>query len=262
MAVIEEGAESRTTYTPPKVPTTYDVQSVQSLRESVTNIASRYDVQRTQTLAPTRPTYDVQAIQSTPTSPREVSAATPTEQAAAQGGGVPEQIAPYFADLSSGMQYLYSQWPYNVGGEGTPGELAAGGGYRPSSYQWSESPASLSELAQGRTPVGPALAAADTVATFLTNFGVRPEFVTSFVTQSLGLTPTDMMSMGYAEDLYGRWIALEFGDEELVEGGDVSYGYADTGGGGAYGTGISGYSSPASFRSGYTSGLINWRIGF
>jgi len=70
--------------------------------------------------------------------------------------------------------------------------------------------------------------------------------------------------MGYAEDLYGRWIALDFGDEELVEGGDVSYGYAGGGGGGGGGgyTTRSPYSSPAGFRSGYTSGLINWRIGF
>ena len=261
MAVIESAA-GETTYTPPKVPTTYDVQSVQSLRESVTNIASQYDVQRTQTLATPSPTYDVQSIQSLRDETRQVSGATPTEQVAAQGGGVPERIDPYFADLSSGMQYLYSRFPYNVSGDATPGELAAGGGYGPSSYQWSESPASLSELAQGRTPVGPALAAADTVATFLTNFGVRPEFVTSFVTQSLGLTPTDMMSMGYAQDLYGRWIALDFGDEELVEGGDVAGGYGYTGTGGGFG-GVGGsYSSPASFRSGYTSGLINWRIGF
>ena len=189
---------------------------------------------------------------------RQVSEATPTEQAAAQGGGVPTHIDPYFADLSSGMQYLYSQWPYNVGGVGTPTELRAGGGYGPSSYQWSESPESLAALAQGQTPVGPALAAADTVATFLTEFGVRPEFVTSFVTQSLGLTPSDMTSMGYVQDLYGRWIALDFGEEELVGGG---VGVAGTGGY-STGGGLGSYSSPAGFRSGYTSGLINWRIGF
>ena len=205
--------------------------------------------------------YDVQSIQSTPADQPTISAATPTEQAAAQGGGVPAQIDPYFADLSAGMQYLYSRWPYNVGGEGTPTELRAGGGYSPSSYQWSESPASLNELARGRTPVGPALAAADSVATFLTEFGVRPEFVTPFVAQSLGLTPTDMSKMGYVQDLYGRWISLDFGDDT---GGSAAYGYGygSYGGGGGVGSGgvSGGYSG--GFRSGYTSGLINWRIGF
>ena len=259
MAIIEDGNEVEI---PPKVPTTYDVQSIQTTRDAlstaVADIGSQYDIQRTQTLATPPPTYDVQSIQSQREDVATVSAATPTEQAAAQGGGVPPRIDPYFADLSSGMQYLYSQWPYNVGGEGTPGELAAGGGFGPSSFQWSESPSSLSELAQGRTPVGPALAASDTVATFLTEFGVRPEFVTSFVTQSLGLTPSDMTSMGYVQDLYGRWIALDFGEEELVGGG---VGVAGTGGY-STGGGLGSYSSPAGFRSGYTSGLINWRIGF
>ena len=210
------------------------------------------------------PIYDVQTIQGTPAPQPTISGATPTEQAAAQGGGVPEQILPYFANLGSGMQYLYSQWPYNVSGEGTPTELAAGGGYDVSSYQWSESPASLNELIQGRTPAGPALAASDAVASFLINFGVRPDFVTAFVAQSLGLSATDMMSMGYVQDLYGRWIALEFGDEELVGGGPLTAGGAVgsglAGGGGGGGTGS--YSSPGGFRSGYTSGLINWRIGF
>ena len=244
----------------PVVPApTYNVQAVQSTPAApAPTPAPRYDVQAIQSTpaAPTPP-YDVQSVQSTPQTGRVVSGATPTEQAAAQGGGVPAKIDPYFADLSSGMQYLYNQWPYNVGGTGTPGELAAGGGYGPSSYQWSESPSSLKELAQGRTPVGPALAAADTVSTFLTEFGVRPEFVTSFATQSLGLTPTDMMSMGYVQDLYGRWIALDFGEEELVGGGGGGWGLS----GGGWGGGGGGYSSPAGFRSGYTSGLINWRIG-
>ena len=243
----------------PVVPApTYNVQAIQSTPTPVVP-APTYDVQAIQStpVAPT-PTYDVQSVQSTPQPIREPSGATPTEQAAAQGGGVPTHIDPYFADLSSGMQYLYNQWPYNVGGVGTPTELRAGGGYGPSSYQWSESPASLSELAQGRTPVGPALAAADTVSTFLTNFGVRPEFITSFVTQSLGLTPTDMMRMGYAQDLYGRWIALEFGEPELVGGGEGAATTTTGDGGGGRGA----YSSPAGFRSGYTSGLISWRIGF
>jgi len=212
----------------------------------------------TPTSTPT--TYDVQSVQSIGSQARQPSAGTPAEQAAAQGGGVPAEINPYFADISSGMQYLYNQWPYNVAGTGTPGELAEGGGYGPSSYQWSESPGSLSELYQGRTPVGPALAAADTVELFLEEFGVRPEFVTSFVQQSLGLTPTDMMSMGYVQDMYARWIALDFGEPETVGGS------GEIGGGGywgGYGGGSGGgYSSPAGFRSGYTSGLINWRIGF
>jgi hypothetical protein len=69
-----------------------------------------------------------------------------------------------------------------------------------------------------------------------------------------------MMSMGYVQDLYGRWIALDFGEPELV-GGAGEYGYAGGGGGGG-GGGVGRYASPASFRSGYTSGLINWRIGF
>ena len=253
--------------TPTATPTTgtdptaeYDVQSIQSLAPPA--VPTSYDVQGIQSLgtAPTsQPFYDVQSIQGSGRSAQEASGATPAEQAAAQGDGVPEQINPYFADLSSGMQYLYSQWPHNVAGTGTPGELAAGGGYGPSSYQWSESPSSLSELAQGRTPVGPALAAADAVETFLTEFGVRPEFVTSFAQQSLGLTPSDMMSMGYVQDLYARWIALDFGEGEAVDGsGGIAGGGYDTRGGGGGG----GYSSPAGFRSGYTSGLINWRIGF
>jgi hypothetical protein len=67
-----------------------------------------------------------------------------------------------------------------------------------------------------------------------------------------------MQSMGYVQDLYGQWIALDFGEEALV-GGDGGGGSSGTGGG--YGGG-GGYASPANFRSGYTSGLINWRIGF
>ena len=244
---------------------TYDVQGIQSLATTTPAVpTTSYDVQGIQSIGqqapqpPSAPTYDVQSIQGTPATQPTISGATPTEQAAAQGGGVPTHIDPYFEDLSSGMQYLYSQWPYNVGGVGTPTELRAGGGYGPSSYQWSESPASLAELAQGRTPVGPALAAADTVETFLTEFGVRPEFVTSFVQQSLGLTPSDMMSMGYVQDLYARWIALDFGDEELVGGtAGTGGGFVDSGG-----VGGGGYASPAGFRSGYTSGLIQWRIGF
>jgi hypothetical protein len=264
---------------------TYDVQSVQT---AAPQDAALYDVQGIQSLAPATPQryvapttgsellatsgygttpsasdfYDIQSIQGTQQQPPQPSGATPTEQAAAQGGGVPEEILPYFADIGSGTQYLWSQWPYNVGGVGTPTELRYGqtdaegnyAGYGPSSYQWSESPASLAELAQGRTPVAPALAAADTVELFLTEWGVRPDFVTPFVAQSLGLSATDMQSMGYVQDLYGQWIALDFGEESLV--GD--------GAGGAYGGygGGGGYSSPANFRSGYTSGLINWRIGF
>ena len=243
---------------------TYDVQGIQSL--AGTPQGPGYDVQAIQSLgaptpsAPTQQTYDVQSIQGIQQQPQQPSGATPTEQAAAQGGGVPTHIDPYFEDLSSGMQYLYSQWPYNVSGVGTPTELRAGGGYSPSSYQWSESPGVLQELAQGRTPVGPALAAADSVSTFLTEFGVRPEFITPFVAQSLGLSPTDMSRMGYVQDLYGRWISLEFGDVELVDGGSVG-GAGLSGSGGGY-SGPGSYNSPGGFRSGYTSGLINWRISF
>ena len=215
------------------------------------------DVPNPPTLPETEVTYDPQSIQGNAQQPQGPSGATPGEQAAAQGGGIPARINPYFEDISAGMQYLYSQWPYSVGGEGTPTELRAGGGYGPSSFQWSESPGSLSELAQGRTPVGPALAAVDAVANFFIEFGVRPEFVTPFVAQSLGLTPTDMARMGYVQDLYGRWISLSFGDKELVDG-------VGNGGLGGYGGGYSGfgsYSTPSGFRSGYTSGLITWRIG-
>ena len=129
-------------------------------------------------------------------------------------------------------------------------------GYGPTSYQWSESPASLAEMAHGRTPVGPALAAADTVEILLEEFGVRPDFITPFVQQSLGLTTADMGpdGLGMVQDLYGQWIALDYGEESLTDSG-VSYGY-----GGGY-SGYGSYSSPANFRSGYTSGLINWRIG-
>ena len=246
---------------------TYDVQGIQSLATTTPAVpTTSYDVQGIQSIGqqapqpPSAPTYDVQSIQGTPATQPTISGATPTEQAAAQGGGVPTHIDPYFEDLSSGMQYLYSQWPYNVSGVGTPTELRAGGGYSPSSYQWSESPGVLQELAQGRTPVGPALAAADSVSTFLTEFGVRPEFITPFVAQSLGLSPTDMSRMGYVQDLYGRWISLEFGDVELVDGGSVG-GAGLSGSGGGY-SGPGSYNSPGGFRSGYTSGLINWRISF
>ena len=262
------GATSTATQT---TPTSYDVQGIQSLQSRVVADTPADDslVRATSgyvgDAASTTPLTD-QLVRATSgyggEAGRQLSEATPTEQAAAQGGGVPTHIDPYFEDLSSGMQYLYSQFPENVGGVGTPTELRAGGGYGPSSYQWSESPASIAQLQQGQTPVGPALAAATTVETFLTEFGVRPEFVTSFVTQSLGLTPTDMMSMGYVQDLYGRWIALDFGDEELVGGSaGVSTGGSAGGSTGGYGGG-GGYASPAGFRSGYTSGLIQWRIGF
>lgn len=216
-------------------------------------------------VVPSADSYDPQSIQSQGAPPPGPSYATPTEQAAAQGGGVPQQINPYFESFGQGMQYMYGQYPYNVGGVGTPTELRYGqtdikgqpAGYGPSSYQWSESPGSLAELAQGRTPPGPALRAADTVGSFLMNFGVRPGFVTPFVTQSLGLTPGNMVDMGYVQDLYGQWIALDFGDEQLT-GGVGGYG-------GGYGGGYSGYgsySSPSGMRSGYTSsfGLVNWRI--
>ena len=240
----------------PNLPLGYDVQGIQGsgIQEGA---QQTYDVQGIQSLGTATPAdqgYDVQSIQGTPAPAQGVSFATPTEQAAAQGGGVPTHIDPYFADLSAGMQYLYSRWPYNVGGEGTPTELRAGGGYSPSSFQWSESPASLNELAQGRTPVGPALAAADSVSTFFIEFGVRPEFVTPFVAQSLGLTPTDMARMGYVQDLYGRWISLEFGEDT---GDSAGFGGGYVYGGGGYGGG--GYGG--GFRSGYTSGLISWRIG-
>ena len=257
-------------------PTSYDVQGIQSLSPTIdrsAEVTARAGASEDDSLVRATSGYVGGTTSTTPLTDqlvratsgyvgeagRQLSEATPTEQAAAQGGGVPAQIDPYFADLSSGMQYLYSQFPENVGGVGTPTELRAGGGYGPSSYQWSESPASIAQLQQGQTPVGPALAAATTVETFLAEFGVRPEFVTSFVTQSLGLTPSDMMSMGYVQDLYGRWIALDFGDEELVGGsagvsiGGSTGGYGGVGGGSGYGGG---------FRSGYTSGLINWRIGF
>ena len=203
--------------------------------------------------------YDVQSVQTTQAPTQQINFATPTEQMAAQGGGIPEDIYPYFANLGSGMQYLYSQWPYSVGGEGTPTELGAGGGYGVTSYQWSESPGSINELIHGRTPVGPALAAADSVANFFIEFGVRPEFITPFVAQSLGLSAVDMMSLGYVQDLYGRWIALDFGEQTLA--GEVGTG-GSAGSGGTWGWGSGGgYSSPSGFRSGYTSGLINWRIG-
>ena len=221
----------------PAVPNTYDVQGIQGTPDAPSSF------------------YDVQSIQGSGASTQQISGATPTEQAAAQGGGVPEEILPYFADTGSGTQYLWSQWPQSAGGIGTPTELRYGqkdaegnyAGYGPTSYQWSESPASLAELQQGRTPVGPALAAADTVATFLTEFGVRPGFVTPFVAQSLGLIATDMGEMGYVQDLYGQWIALDFGDEPLAGGG--GYGGTGAGTGGGYGGGGGGYSSPANFRS-------------
>lgn len=261
--------------TPTATPTTgidptaeYDVQSIQSLAPPA--VPTSYDVQGIQSLgtAPTASTfYDVQSIQSQRTQTQRTSGATPTEQAAGQGGGVPEQVLPYFADVGSGTQYLWSQYPQNVGAVGTPTEQRYGqtdaegnyAGYGPTSYQWSESPASLAEMAQGRTPVGPALAAADTVEMFLTEWGVRPGFVTPFVAQSLGLSATDMGEMGYVQDLYGQWIALDFGEESLTDSG-AGGGYGGYTGGGYAGGG--GYSSPANFRSGYTSGLINWRIGF
>jgi hypothetical protein len=74
------------------------------------------------------------------------------------------------------------------------------------------------------------------------------------------MTPTNMIDMGYVQDLYGRWIALDFGDEEpeVTVTGGADYEYSSTGG---Y-SGAGSYGSPASFRSGYTSGLIQWRIGF
>jgi len=260
--------------TAPEVPATpaYDVQGIQSLAPAPPAVpTTSYNVQGIQSLGGTpdapSPFYDVQSVQSQRTQTQRTSGATPTEQAAGQGGGVPEQVLPYFADVGSGTQYLWSQYPQNVGAVGTPTEQRYGqtdaegnyAGYGPTSYQWSESPASLAEMAQGRTPVGPALAAADTVEMFLTEWGVRPGFVTPFVAQSLGLSATDMGEMGYVQDLYGQWIALDFGEESLTDSG-AGGGYGGYTGGGYAGGG--GYSSPANFRSGYTSGLINWRIGF
>ena len=251
----------------------YNVQGIQSLGGTPTAPVTpslTTDRALSDTYATTSPLTD-QLVQATSgygggTQPA-ISGATPTEQAAGQGGGVPEQVLPYFADVGSGTQYLWSQWPQNVGAVGTPTEQRYGqtdaegnyAGYGPTSYQWSESPASLAQLAQGTTPVAPALAAATTVETFLTEFGVRPDFVTPFVAQSLGLSATDMQSMGYVQDLYGQWIALDFGEDPLA-GGGAGGGYVGDGGFGGGGGG--GYSSPANFRSGYTSGLINWRIGF
>jgi hypothetical protein len=246
-----------------------DVYNAPNVPNEPTIVDSFYNVQDIQSDTPApQPQYDVQSIQGQDQQQAQISYATPTEQAAAQGGGVPERVLPYFADLGSGVQYLYSQWPYSAGAVGTPTEQryaqmdAAGNyvGYGPSSYQWSESPGSLAELAQGRTPAAPALAAADTVASFLVNFGVRPGFVTPFVTQSLGLTATDMARMGYVQDLYGQWIALEFGEDALAGDEAAGGGYYYGGGGGGGGRGYR-YRSPVNFRSGYTSGLINWRIG-
>jgi len=231
----------------------YDVQSVQGGGVPNAPVQGTYTpTQATQGTGTQQAQYTpTQQTQGTGTVQQTTQGnATPAEQSAAQGGGTPDNIQPY-SDLQSWFN------PFDAGGYGTPAELGAGGGYGPSSVQWSEDANNLALMKQGVSPVAMAENAVNTVYSFLTDFGVRPDFITPYVQERLGLTPQDMIAMGYAQDPYGRWILLDFGDAQAGAGGSGGGSYS----GGSYGGGGGGGSGGSSFRSGYTSGLINWRIG-
>jgi hypothetical protein len=83
---------------------------------------------------------------------------------------------------------------------------------------------------------------------------MRPGYITPLTQQIFGLTEQDMVDIGYIQDGAGGWVRVNLGDTSLT-----GEGYYGGGGGGGYGGG--GYSVPSTFRSGYASGLINWRIG-
>jgi len=233
----------------------YNVQDIQSTGQAPSTQQTAYNVQDIQTLAPTQQTqqvYDVQAVQSLVAQTQ--ANATPAEQSGGQGGQ-PENIQPY-EDLQSWFN------PASAGGFGTPTELtySAGPGmsnYGASAIQWSETANNLALMQAGISPAAMAENSINAVYAFLTDFGVRPGFITPYVQARLNLTPQDMIDMGYAQDPYGRWIALDYGEDYSEVGADSGYTYLDIGGGG----GGRGGSGGSSFRSGYTSGLINWRIG-
>lgn len=202
--------------------------------------------QQTQGVAQPRQTNYTPTQQTQGLAQQPQSNATPTEQRAA-GQDV---IQPY-EDLQTWFN------PFAAGGYGTPTELRSGGGYGPSAVQWSEQANNLALMQKGVSPPVMAEDAVKTTYAFLTDFGVRPDYITPYVVSRLGLTPQDLVAMGYAQDPYGRWILLDFGDQSANDtaSGSGSVGRATYGGGGG------GRGAGSSFRSGYTSGLINWRIG-
>jgi len=235
----------------------YSQGSVPVVTSNTPNAPTQYNTQ-IQSLAPDpvpfQQGYNVQAIQSLATQTQ--GSATPAEQTAGQGGGLVSSIQPY-EDLQAWFN------PALAGGFGTPTELrySAGPGqsnYGPSAIQWSEDANNLALMQQGISPAQMADNSINAVYAFLTDFGVRPEFVTPYVQSRLGLTAADMVAMGYAQDPYGRWILLDFGSAQAGTAAAGGFGY-----GGSYGSGGGGrgYVGGGSFRSNYTSGLLNWRIG-
>jgi len=247
----------------PKSTSAYNVQAIQSIPSvpkttapAVPTPPSLADVAMTQTAsrltsAPTLAPADVAMTQTASRlvseTPPVISAATPTEQRAAEGGGITQTIAPY-SDVPEPSLF-------------------------PDQFVGSEQ-ATLGVAYQALADWG--LLTSEEMG-FL---GVQPAAVPSWVLSQQDLQILQNNLKDYGVDPGAVWEIYEMmeinGTDYAVlrdEGGELGfaggYDYGDGGGGysgGGYsGGGYSGggyYNAPGSFRSGYTSGLINWRIGF
>lgn len=224
----------------------------------------------------TRSSYNVQDIQSqqgvgvTP-------GATPTEQRA---GGAASFIQPYddpTEDFVAGLRVLfggteagqfanrplargtaYNQFvnppttPYN------PMSQTIGMPFNYGDYDEWQTSRTMSGNQQTMTTGG--VGSADQEAAFnqfqmwseTGNPQYRPGYITPLTQQIFQLSDEQMLNYGYIQDGAGGWVKINLGDDSLT--GDGYYGGGGGGGGG-------GYKTPSSFRSGYTSGLVNWRIG-
>jgi hypothetical protein len=144
-----------------------------------------------------------------------------------------------------------------IGGIGTPGELAAGGGFGVSSFRWTGDPESTALMKQGITPTYGADIGAQATANYFNAFG-PPSFMTEYVQNKLGLTPEEMVELGYVQDPHGRWIMTE--REDIVDETTTYYG---GGGGGRRGGGGGGFSfsKPKAPMGRMGSRMYSWRIG-
>ena len=239
MATIASGGSK--SKLPPKVPSSYNVQSIQSYK------------------APTVPrlSYNVQDIQKTSRS-RATPLDVPYEQFKAnvdvQRPGEPiEQPLRY--DTQAIQSTPRTPAPVDIGGDMTPGEATAAGWYGVSTAVWREDKQSMDLRAAGKTPIYGADLAAQATANYINNFG-WPSFITPYVTNALGLSDDEMGELGYVQDPGGHWVRTERSAPSYAGGGTITgdasvprYSYSQ---GGGYGNSIAG-------RAG---GLINWRIGF
>lgn len=140
-----------------------------------------------------------------------------------------------------------------IAGVGTPAELSAGFGLGVSSYQWTENPAVIQDLKQGKTNLYGADLAAAATANYINNFGL-PTFFTPYVQNRLGFSKDDMLEMGYVQDPNGNFVRTGRG----TPGGTTpSSGTGTSGRGRGYRSGR----IPAGYGGSSMANLLNWRIG-